>query len=267
MTKNDRQTITAPEMDRGRLRQAVEDAFTEVALHPSRKFHFFSGPRLAQRLGYLDTSTKPLPATAFASFCGVGNPFRMGSLRRGEVVLDIGCGSGVDALLAARQVGSEGQVIGIDMTSAMVERAQQNVLTAGASNVRIEWGYAESLPVQDNSIDCVISNGVFTLTPNKRDTFMEIARVLKPGGRLQICDVLIESPIPKAARAQVRLWTCCVAGGTLAPEYKALLDELGFESVEIVERFDVFDGTRIENNARRFQAYGANVRAIRPCTI
>lgn len=265
MERYRRHTITAPRsIDRGRLRRAIEDAFTELALHPECDFHFISGPPLAERLGYDLTGVPLLPERAIASFSGVGNPFRMGWPAMGSTVLDLGCGSGTDTLLAARAVGPSGRVIGVDMTAAMVERAHQNVLAAGATNVRIEWGYAESIPLPDRCIDCVISNGVITLTPDKRDTFREIARVLKPDGRLQIADVLVDDPVPEGSRGQLHLWTECVAGATPAREYLMLLDELGFRNAAIHHRYDVFNDTRIECNARSVGAHGAAVGALAP---
>ena len=253
-----------PRFDRGKLRAAIEDAFTELALHPACEFHFISGPPLAARLGYTKEMLSGLPERAIASFAGVGNPFLMGAMKPTETVLDVGCGSGTDVLIAAEQVGPDGQVIGIDMTAAMIERAQQNVLSAGASNVRIEWGYAESVPLQDNSVDCVISNGVINLTPDKRDTFREILRVLKPGGRLQVADILVKTRIPVHVKDLLHLWTDCVAGGSHLDDFTGILVEFGFENVEIPDWFDVFEGTGIESGARRFGARGANVRARAP---
>lgn len=250
--------------DRGRLRAAIEDAFTELALHPACEFHFVSGPPLAARLGYTTEMLSGVPEWALASFSGVGNPFLMGAMRRGETVLDIGCGSGTDALIAAKQVGPSGQVIGVDMTAAMIERAQQNVLSAPSSNVRIEWGYAESIPLQDNSVDCVISNGVINLTPDKRDTFREILRVLKPGGRLQVSDVIVETRIPAQVADLLHLWTHCVAGGSHSDDLMDILGGFGFEDVQFPEFFDVFRGTKIEPGAKKFGARGANMRARNP---
>jgi SAM-dependent methyltransferase len=248
-------------MDRGKLRAAIEDAFTELALHPACEFHFISGPPLAARLGYTKEMLFGIPEWAVASFSGVGNPFLMGDMKPGETVLDIGCGSGMDALIAARQVGERGQVIGIDMTAAMIERAQQNIMSARASNARIEWGYAESMPLHDNSVDCVISNGVINLTPDKRDTIREVSRVLKPGGRLQIADVLVDVRIPDHALNLLHLWTHCVAGASHADDFTEILEECGFGEIEVSTCFDVFEGTKVESGARKFGALGANVRA------
>lgn len=251
-------------LDRGRLRAAIEDAFTNLALHPARGFHFISGPPLAERLGYTDALLEGVPAEALASFAGVGNPFRLGPLQPGARVVDVGCGAGTDALIAGRLVGAAGRVIGVDMTSAMVERAHQCALSVGASNVRIEWGHAESLPISDGWADMVITNGVVTLTPDKRDTLREIARVLRPGGELRVADVVVQWRLPSYITEALHLWTDCIGGATWIEDYPVLLVEAGFVDTEIVEIFDVFAGTTIEKNSCMFEARGANIRARLP---
>lgn len=248
-------------LDRGKLRSAIEDAYTELALHPARDFHFISGPPLADRLGYTRYMLRDIPPEALSSFAGVGNPFRIGRLSPGETVLDVGCGAGTDVLIAARDVGPEGRVLGVDMTPAMVERAQQCLLTSGASNATIEWGHAESLPVADNSVDTVITNGVVSLTPDKDDTFREIARVLKPGGRLWISDIVVEWRLPQHVTEVIRLWTDCIAGATWIRDYPPRLHRAGFQDIEVGEVFDVFAGTQIEPKSSMFGARGANISA------
>jgi len=255
---------TAPKLDRGRLRAAIEDAFTNLALHPERRFHFVSGAPLARRLGYTQAMLDGVPREAIASFSGVGNPFRMKGIERGMCVLDVGCGSGVDALVASRLVGPRGSVVGIDMTAAMVERAQDSVSRSGAANVRIEWGHAECLPLPDASVDVVLSNGVVVLTPDKRDTFREIARVLRPGGLLRISDVVVQWRIPPYVSEATHLWTECIAGATWLEDYPPLLRGAGFEEPRVAEIFDVFAGTEVEKNSSLFRARGANVTARLP---
>jgi SAM-dependent methyltransferase len=251
-------------LDRGRLRRAIEDAFTELALHPARDFHFISGPPLAHRLGYTPEMLRGIPKEALASFAGVGNPHLMGAPQAGEVVLDIGCGAGTDLLIAARSIGRRGRAIGIDMTAAMVERAHQCALAARASNVRIGWGHAESLPLGDASVDLVLSNGVFSLTPDKGDTFREALRVLRPGGRLHVADVVVARRLPPEVTEDVRLWTDCIAGATAVDDYLTALTDAGFVDVRVVETFDVFAGTVIEERSSAFGARGANVSAKAP---
>jgi SAM-dependent methyltransferase len=255
---------TATGLDRGKLRAAIEDAFTDLALHPSRGFHFISGPPLADRLGYTEADLAGIPAEALASFAGVGNPFRMGPIAPGTRVVDVGCGAGTDALIAAKRVGADGRVVGVDMTSAMVERARHCVQAARATNVRVEWGHAESLPLPDGWADTVLTNGVVSLTPDKRDTFTEIARVLAPGGQLKISDVVVQWRLPSYVTEALHLWTDCIGGATWIEDYPVLLAESGFVDIEIVETFDVFAGTTIERNSSMFGARGANIRARLP---
>ena len=250
-----------PRFGRGQLRAAIEDAFTELALHPECNFHFISGPPLAERLGYTPTLLRSVPQSALASFAGVGNPFRVGPVLEGETILDVGCGAGTDVLIASMLTGPAGRVIGVDMTPAMVERAQQNALVAKASNVEILWGHAESLPLPDDSVDLVISNGVINLTPNKADAFGELMRVIRPGGRIHIADVVVDVRIPASAQDLIHLWTDCIAGATALEDYIPIMEETGFRNVEIVELFDVFAGTQIEPRASKQGARGANVRA------
>ncbi len=251
-------------LDRGRLRTAIEDAFTDLALHPHRRFHFVSGAPLAKRLGYDPALLDGVPRLALESFAGVGNPFRMDRPRPGESVLDIGCGSGVDALIASRLVGPEGCVAAVDMTAAMVERAQLCASNARATNVGVLWGHAESLPLPDESVDVVISNGVFTLTPDKGDAFREIVRVLKPGGRVRIADVVVRWRIPPYVSEALHLWTDCIAGATWIEDYPAILRAAGLVEPRVEEVFDVFAGTRIEQMSSLFGAHGANLSATKP---
>ena len=250
-----------PRIDRGRLRAAVEDAFTELALHPTRDFHFMSGRPLAHRLGYTSESLEGVPEEAIASFAGVGNPLRSGAPNDGDVVLDVGCGAGVDVLIAARYVGAQGRVVGVDMTPAMVERARQCVAATGVPNVDIQWGHAEALPFPDSGVDLVISNACVSLTPSKVDTFRELFRVLRPGGRLQLADVVVEWRLPRHVVEDLKLWTDCIAGATALDDYPALLEEAGFSEIEMVGTVDAFAGTEVERRSSIFAARGAMVRA------
>ncbi len=251
-------------IDRGKLRLAIEDAFTDLALYPDRAFHFISGPKLARRLGYHARLLSGVPPAAMASFAGVGNPWRGGRLPTGARVLDIGCGVGVDVLIASRLVGKHGVVLGVDMTSAMIERAEQYAVQSRAQNVRFAWGHAESLPVPDEDVSVVVSNGVFALTPNKLDAFRELFRVLRPGGEARISDVVTQWRLPEHVARITPLWTDCLAGATWISDYPPLLRAAGFVDVAVTEVFDVFSGTPIEDRSRMFGARGANIRAFKP---
>ena len=198
---------TEPGLDLGRLRQAIQEEYTAVARDPGRGYHFHTGRPLASLLGYRDDWLEDLPQGSIASFAGTGNPFRIGQIQPGERVVDIGSGAGLDSLIAAQMVGPDGQVIGVDMTPAMLEMARKSAREARAGNVEFRKGLAESLPVPDGWADVVISNGVLNLLPDKLAALQEMARVLKPSGRLQIGDILVQQAVPADAKQQIDLWT------------------------------------------------------------
>jgi SAM-dependent methyltransferase len=211
MTLSDRDVV--PGVSRGvdglnvaELRDAIVTEYTQVAADPGQGFHFHTGRRLAAILRYDDAWLDGLPEDSIESFAGTGNPFSMGVLRDGERVVDVGCGAGIDSLVASRMVGPTGAVIGVDMTPAMLDRAQASADRMGASNVRFHRGLAESLPVPDAWADVVISNGVLNLFPDKLAGLQEMARVLKPGGRLQIGDILVQKSVGDKARRDIDLW-------------------------------------------------------------
>lgn len=195
-------------LDPQRLREEVRALYGRVAEDPAADFHFHRGPRYAvERLGYDAAELAALPARACASFAGVGNPHRIDALLAGETVLDIGCGAAMDLLLAARRVGPTGRAIGVDMTPSMIEAARASAREAGLDNVDIRQGDAESLPVDDASVDAVLSNGVLNLTTDKGKAFAEIARVLRPGGRLLLADITVDSELSEKIRGDIDLWT------------------------------------------------------------
>lgn len=194
-------------VDAEALRCQISDKYTEVAKTPEKGFHFHTGKPLALMLGYAEGVVDSLPAGAVESFAGVGNPFSMGALRRGETVLDVGCGAGFDSLIAARQVGETGRVISIDMTPAMLDKANAGALEAGIANIEFREGFAEALPVEDALIDVVISNGVINLCPDKMVVMQEVNRVLKPGGRIQVADIVVHKEVPQDAKDDIDLWS------------------------------------------------------------
>lgn len=194
-------------LDRGSLRIAIQEEYRLVALEPQRGFHFHTGRRLVHLLGYPDEWLIDLPESSIESFAGTGNPFSLGALKPGEKVVDIGSGAGFDSLIAARMVSPAGQVVGIDMTPAMIEKAKSAAEETGISNMEFRHGYAETLPVEDGWADVVISNGVLNLIPDKPAALQEMVRVLKPGGRLQIGDILVQKAVPESAKRKIDLWT------------------------------------------------------------
>lgn len=195
------------DLDVERLREAIQKEYEELASNPEKGFHFHTGRPLARILGYADEWLEGIPEVAIESFAGTGNPFRLGEIKPGERVVDIGSGAGLDSLLAARMVGPSGQVVGVDMTPAMLKKARRAAAESGMENVGFREGLAEALPVPDGWADVVISNGVFNLMPDKSSTLREMARVLKPAGRLQIADILVRKEVPESAKRDIDLWT------------------------------------------------------------
>jgi len=195
----------APEVDA--LRRDIQEKYTEVATSPELEFHFHHGRPLAKILEYSDDLLEGLPESAVESFAGVGNPFSLGKIAPGETVLDIGSGGGFDSIIAAKMVGPTGKVIGMDMTDTMLEKSRKTAKRLGLTQLEFKKGFAEELPVPDGSVDVIISNGVLNLTPDKYASFIEVFRVLKPGGRLYLADVVVYKPVPDAAKEIVDLWT------------------------------------------------------------
>jgi arsenite methyltransferase len=189
------------------LRRAIQLEYAEVAEQPELGFHFLVGRALAGVLGYDPAWLDGVPEASVASFAGTGNPFSVRLLARGAHVVDVGSGAGLDSVIAGRMVGPSGRVIGVDMTPAMLTKARRGASDAGLDNVEFREGTAESLPVEDGWADVVISNGVLNLMPDKNLGLAEMARVLKPAGRLQIGDILVQHPVPESARHQIDLWT------------------------------------------------------------
>jgi arsenite methyltransferase len=194
-------------VDATALRAEVKAKYREVAIDPSRKFHFHTGRDLARHLGYDDAVVEIVPPRALESFAGVGNPFATGTAAPGDHVVDVGCGAGFDTFIAARQVGDDGAVIGVDMTPEMLERARQAVIDTGLGTVEIREGLAESLPVPDGWADVVISNGVINLCADKRAAFNEVFRVLRSGGIFRFADIANGRPVPEEALRDIDLWT------------------------------------------------------------
>jgi SAM-dependent methyltransferase len=193
-------------LDVEELREAIRREYSDVATDPERGFHFHTGRRLAGLLGYSDEWFDSVPEESVAAFAGTGNPFSLGALKDGERVVDVGCGGGIDSLIAARMVGPDGYVVGVDMTPAMLARARGSAAGGGFSNVDFKAGFAESLPVADEWADVVISNGVLNLFPDKLAGLCEMWRVLKPGGRLQIGDILIQRGLGAKDKRNIDLW-------------------------------------------------------------
>jgi ubiquinone/menaquinone biosynthesis C-methylase UbiE len=196
------------DLDTRELRDEIRSIYARVASDPSGEFHFHRGPNYAAEfLRYDRAALAQLPAQSTASFAGVANPHRVAPIEEGSVVVDIGCGAGMDLLLAAKSAGRRGRAIGIDMTEAMAEKARSAARAAGFDNVEVRLGDAMSLPLSDSSADVVISNGVLNLASDKSIAFGEVFRVLKPGGRFLYADIVVASELSESIRKDIDLWT------------------------------------------------------------
>lgn len=207
MTVDRSRVAQAVDVDTETLRKAIKDEYEEVAADPSKGFHFHTGRRLIKIVGYKDKWLEGVSELAIESFAGTGNPFAMGELAAGERVVDVGSGGGIDSLIAARMVGPRGEVVGIDMTPAMLEKARAAAADSGIDNVEFREAYMEELPLPDGWADVVISNGVLNLTPDKQKALGEMFRVLRSGGRLQIGDIQVSREVPEGAKRKIDLWT------------------------------------------------------------
>ena len=197
---------TAP-VDVDVLRAEIRKTYTDVSTQPDQEFIFPTGRRWAHELGYPEPELSHVPDATVESFAGVANHWTLGRIEPGEVVLDLGCGAGTDLLIAAQMTGPDGRAIGVDMTATMLTRVRESAAEMGLTNVELHETLIEQLPLEDASVDVVISNGVLDLVPDKDAVMDEIDRVLRPGGRLQLADVVIHREVSEDARARIDLWT------------------------------------------------------------
>lgn len=242
---------------------AVRAMYTDVAAHPEKSFHFPTGRRACHFVGYPDDLLDDLPAGAVESFAGVGFPFAAGVIRTADVVLDIGSGSGTDSLISAKLVGDRGRVIGLDMTAAMREKLRRNAFSIGLTNLEVLEGNAEEIPLPDDSVDVVTSNGVLNLVPDKPRAISEMARVLKAGGRIQIADIVVNRLPSEACRSEPQLWAECIVGATTEDDYLAEFSRAGFTQVEVLSRLDYFAGSSSEETRKVAAGFGAHAIVFR----
>ncbi len=215
------------DVDVKQLRSKVQEMYKAVAKEPNGSFHFEMGCLLAVRLGYPAEQLDRVPAEAIDSFAGVGYHLGLAGLAPGERVLDLGSGSGMDAFVASLTVGPAGAVIGIDMTDAQLEKARSLAARDDFSNVRFDRGYIEEIPVETASVDAVISNGVINLSADKDSVFKEIARTLKPGGRMAISDIVTDKPLTDSIVCDVNLWAACIGGAAQRDDYQHHIESAG----------------------------------------
>ena len=242
---------------------AVRRMYTDVALMPGREFHFPTGRRACEFVGYPAEQLDRLPATAVESFAGVGYPFAAGVIRHGDTVLDIGSGSGTDALIAGALVGSDGRVICLDLTQAMRDKLRANAVAAGATHLEVLAGNAEAIPLPDAAVDVVTSNGVLNLVPDKRRAIQEVTRVLRSGGRLQLADIVVRTLPSDACRSHPELWAECIVGATTAETYVAEFTAAGLCDVDLLSRSDYFSGSCDPETRRVAGSFGAHTVVLR----
>jgi SAM-dependent methyltransferase len=193
--------------EKDKIYKGIRKKYKKVAKKPDGQFKYSTGKAGLEALQYDQEVTKALPETVKASYCGVGNPFTLGAVNEGEAVLDIGCGSGVDTILAAKMTGSSGRVVGIDLMPEMLQRAKENLTSANLDNVTFEESSAETLSFPSENFDVVISNGAFNLVPDKARAISEVFRVLKPGGRLMIADQILIGELPEKRKEIIKSWS------------------------------------------------------------
>ncbi|MEX2502849.1 MAG: methyltransferase domain-containing protein [Trueperaceae bacterium] len=246
------------------LRGKVKDVYQQVADRPDGEFHFEMGRDLALRLGYDAADLDGVPEEAVQSFAGVGFHFDLASLRPGEAVLDAGSGSGMDSFVAARKVGPGGTVVGIDMTDEQLAKATRLAKRDGFAQATFRHGYLETLPIEDATFDVVISNGVINLTADKAATFRELARVLKPGGRLALSDIVTEKPLTESIKCDTSLWAACIGGAAQVDDYRGDLAAAGLRIAEQRDNPDyAFLSTSAQGASRDFGVKSVSLVAVR----
>ena len=241
------------------IRAAVQDMYTMVARNPSVPLHFPVGRGACEVAGYREEQLSKLPIESLESFAGVGCPFVANVVEPGQTVLDVGAGSGTDVLIASKMVGSGGKVFALDLTPAMREKLEAILAKEEINNVKTLHGDAEAIPLPDESVDVVTSNGVLNLVADKRKAISEIFRVLKPGGFVQIADIVIASPVTPDCEDDPKLWAECVVGATVEENYLEMFADAGFEQVNVLRDYDYFAFSPSEDTkevAKQFGAHG-----------
>src|SRR5467141_3728736 len=239
------------------ITKAVQSLYTEVATRPDKGYHFPLGLEALLYVGYPEEDLRKLPPTATESFAGVGYPHAANAIRSGDTVLDIGSGSGTDVLYACLKTGPSGKVYGLDITPAMIAKARRNIERIGAKNIEILAGDATEIPLPDSSVDVVTSNGVLNLVPDKVAAFAEIRRVLKPGGRLQLADIVVQEDVGTVCGLNPQLWADCIGGAAVESEYLEMIKSAGFSDVRVLKRLDYFAKSSSESTRRITKTFGA----------
>ena len=255
---------TGATVDVRELETKVKDMYRHVAQEPDGKYHFELGRALAEHLGYPGEVLDRIPDGAIESFAGVGYFFDLANLSEGERVIDLGSGSGMDVFFAADRVGPDGAVIGVDFTAEQLTKARGLAEDAGHSQVEFREGRIEQLPAEDGSFDCVISNGVINLAPDKTAVFAEAARVLKPGGRLAIADIISERQMKESTVCDADLWASCIGGAAQRDVYRQAIEGAGLRIEQIRENPYEFISDRARDASAKYGVKSVSLLAEKP---
>lgn len=257
-------SATERALDTQELEQRVKEMYREVAEEPEKEFHFETGRALAERLGYPSEELDAVPASSIESFAGVGYYFDLAAITAGETIVDLGSGSGMDSFIAARQTGESGRVIGIDMTEAQLAKATRLAREHGFANVEFHDAHIEQLPVESGAADVVISNGVVNLAPDKTKVFAEAARVLRPGGRLALADIVTATQLPQGVTCDAALWAACIGGAMQRDDYRDAIEAAGFELDDLKENDEYrFVSERADNATQKYGVKSVSLLAIK----
>jgi len=245
------------EMTQDEIKRAVEKKYCEVAKDPCAAFNFPVGKEFALMVGYPKQILDTLPTSLYESFTGANNPQPFVKLKTGEMVLDLGCGAGLDLYFYAKALGASGKAYGVDISKDMVNKARQSMNAVGINNVEILNGHSDNLPFEDVYFDVVASNGIYNLSPDKEAVMREVFRVLKPGGRTVFCEIVLQDSLPKDIRKNIDDWFRCIGGALPENKFLSLMEKVGFKNIEIISKI---------RNARTGHklALCANIRAYKP---
>jgi arsenite methyltransferase len=251
-------------VDAAELEAKVKDMYREVATNPRGEFHFEMGRAMAERLGYSARDLDRVPPEAVESFAGVGHFFHLAALKPGETVVDLGSGSGMDTFVASIEVGSNGRVIGIDMTDEQLSKARRLSELRGFANISYRKGYIEDTGLESGIADCVISNGVINLAPDKHRVFREVARLLVRGGRLAIADIVTDTPLPETVVCNADLWAACIGGAAQRDLYCNQIESAGLKVREIQDNPEYrFISDRAQGATRKYGVRSVSIVAVK----
>jgi SAM-dependent methyltransferase len=246
------------------LEEKVKAMYRAVALQPEGDFHFEMGRALAERLGYAPADLDAIPPQAIQSFAGVGYYFDIARIEPGETVVDLGSGSGMDSFIAALRVGASGAVVGIDMTDEQLDKAEALRLAAGFANVSYRKAYIQSTGLGHGFCDAVISNGVINLALSKAAVFREAARILKPGGRLALADIVTDTQLPEGITCDATLWAACIGGAMQVDDYVAAIESAGLRVRQLRDNPEYqFISSNAQGAARKFGVKSVSLLAIK----